>query len=125
MTKASVADKAAKGRGMGSSRDLLADETYCATLAKDFGIPQTDVRDAFLNEPMKRALRICAWAEGVEGAPIERGRALTAWAKKHKSGAYRAEKGPEPRSGARHVRPKREKFIADQVMANLDRMGAA
>lgn len=116
----------AEGEGkLGSSRDLVCSRGCCEALAEDFGIALTDVVEAFEGEPMKRALRVCAWAEGTGPSPIERGRALSAWAKKHGSGVYRTERGPEPRSGARHVKaPRREKFTPEQILRNLERMGA-
>lgn len=78
-------------RGAGrTSKHLVCDEAYCATLAADFGIAERDVLDAFLGEPMKRALRVCGWAESVEKSPMKRGQALDRWAKKNKSGVYRS-----------------------------------
>jgi hypothetical protein len=78
-----------EGKGERTSKHLIADEDYCRTLASNFGIAERDVMDALLGEPMKRALRVCGWAESVETSPLRRGQALDRWAKKNKSGVYR------------------------------------
>lgn len=105
-----------------TSRHLLTDEAYAATLAADFGIALTDVKDALIGEPMKRALRVCGWAESVEKSPMKRGQALTRWAKKNKAGIYSGPRGPEGGDAKTPPRREREQFSPEQVMANIDRM---
>lgn len=102
----------------------VVDERFAAMLAADFGIPETDVKDALIGETQARAIGVCGWAEGEGKAPIKKGAALTGWAKKHKTGVYAKASGP--RDGITKVvsRSERVTFSPAQILANLDRMGA-
>lgn len=102
---------------------MLVDETYAGILAEDFGIPEVDVRDALIGEPKTKAIAVCGWAEEQGKAPIKKGEALTAWAKKHKAGRYAKARGPEGGRVRVPVRRERETFSREQVLANLERMG--
>ncbi len=112
--------------GKGSSPLVHAD--YAKTLAADFGIPEVDVTDALLGQPMARALRICEWVERTDAkSPLQRGRVLTAWAKKNEAGKYaRRAAGPSEAGGETKTAKRRErtKFSTAQIAANLERMGA-
>ena len=122
-TQASIAAGEPMGKG---TRHILADENYCRTLATDFGIPERDVKDALEGEPMKRALRICEWVESLDDAksPLQRGKALTRWAKKNRSGIYARPRGPQGGETVTPERKERVKFSNEQIAKNLERMGA-
>jgi hypothetical protein len=121
---------AGESMGKGTSAHILADEIYCVTLSEDFGIAFSDVEDALLGEPMKRAYKICAWVESLEDAksPLQRGQALTRWAKKNRAGVYaNRSRGPEGGPTKTPERKERTRFSNEQIARNLDRMsgGAA
>ena len=123
-TEVIIARPGIEGKGIG----LLVDEDYANTLAADFGIPETDVKDALLGHPKLDAYRVCEWVETTEAkSPLQRGKVLTAWAKKYKAGRY-ARRSAGPRGGAT-ITPRRRgeariKFSNAQIAANLDRMGS-
>ncbi len=101
---------------------------YAKTLAADFGIAGQDVKDALVGQPMARALRICEWVERTDArSPLQRGRVLTAWAKKNGAGRYaRRAAGPSEAGGETKAPKRRErtKYSTAQIAANLERMGA-
>lgn len=115
-------------RALASSSEAgpLVDADYAKTLSADFGIPEVDVREALVGQPMPRALRICEWLERTDAkSPLQRGRVLTAWAKKNGAGRY-ARRSPGPEGGETKTAKRRErtKFSAAQIAANLERMGS-
>ena len=126
--KGIIAGNGGGSKGEETGRHLVTDEGYARTLAADFGIAERDVADALVGEPMARALRVCEWVERTdEKSPLQRGRVLTAWAKKNGAGRYaRRNPGPSEAGGETKapVRRERVKFSTAQIAANLDRMGA-
>ena len=109
--------------GAQSPGNVLVDERIAEILAADFRIPLTDVRDALMGQPEARAIGVCGWAAGQGKAPIKRGEALTAWAKKNRAGIY-AVRGGRRGGETKVARPSgRVRFTPEQILANLERMG--
>lgn len=72
-----------------TTRHLKVDGPYAEILAEELGIKVTTARTAFLHEPKKRASEISGWALDNSDDPSERARMVLAWAKKHRTGAFR------------------------------------
>ncbi len=80
----------ARGRGaQPSTRHLTVDGRYARILADELGVKVSTARTAFIGEPKKRASEISGWALDHSDDPGERARMVLAWAKKHRSGAFR------------------------------------
>lgn len=73
-----------------STRENVADVSFCEVIAEDLGIKVTTARTAFIGEPKVRCIRVIEWALRNEpDDPEKRSRMVLAWAKKRKAGAFK------------------------------------
>lgn len=74
-----------------STRHHRCDERFLELLEEDFGIDLYSLNKAFMGipAPKKQAIALCEWAiRSARGDEDEAGKALRAWARKRKVGAY-------------------------------------
>lgn len=75
-----------------TTRHHRVDERFLSILEEDFGIEPFYLHGAFLAgipAPQRQAIELCEWAiRSAGGDPDEAGRALRAWARKNRRGAY-------------------------------------
>lgn len=75
-----------------TTRHHRVDADFLELLEEDFGISAFDLRSAFMGgvpAPKLQAIKLCEWAyRSARGNPCEAGRALRAWARKNRTGAY-------------------------------------
>lgn len=82
-----------------STREIVADGTFCAQAASVLGCDYEPIRDAFVGEPAEEVLEMVRWAlshQGEEGFDVAE--VLAAWAKKRGRGAWSGR--PLPSNGA-------------------------
>ncbi len=89
-------DKHGDGDAHPSTRELVADDAFCALIAEDLGVKHTTAKTVFLDEPKVRALRVVEWALRQQPDDAEkRAKMVLAWAKKRRAGAFREDKGDD------------------------------
>ncbi len=69
----------------------VADQGFCDQMAADLGVGHGVARTAFMGEATTRVMGVVGWAMDKTDDPEERGRMVTAWAKKRRAGAFRTD----------------------------------
>lgn len=69
----------------------VADHAFCDQMAADLQVGHGVARTAFMGEATTRVMGVVGWAMDKSEDPAERGRMITAWAKKRRAGAFRTD----------------------------------
>jgi hypothetical protein len=84
-----------------TSKYMVCDEGLCAAIADDLAVSEDETREWFINEPVKRVIKVCAWAldtvdeQILEGGGVhgQRGpkvaKILDEWARHNHTGVHR------------------------------------